>query len=813
MLKKIRGLHRNNRGAMAVLVLLTIWGLVVMLAMLWNTAEYGMRRQHVQNAADSAAQASATWLARSLNAVAAQNMVIGQDASAEVIWTAVPPTDKKVRAELEKELALAIAMQNNNDPAFSNSRNAILSALISVDTEYAMTQAQLGIVSGLAGGASFTDPAAALKFKNALRQAPDAMAWVQNTYVNGGAANGVGRPGPPGPAGVGLRDLVKSWTQPQNEQAMLQVIIDTLNKELQIVQQFDTQTAPATAQNVPSQMASHEQQVFQTQQQMIAALPGAIEQQRQQLTDFTHCDLTLATVDADPAVIGPATVVAPIIAAGDVPVSDAHIDSIRVAYPAEAAKEFGTSDPSVVIDPINVHTDQAKIWFPNQDAPVPAELQSQYPGVAATFLVVCTIPDGWGHIWAAPMERYINDRVGRDQQNIRSGFMQPIDDLRQQLAQTLAQMRGITNNVQITDLPANLPDLVPDPQGNPQFEPVLPNLVVPAGASAKLKAEVAAYNQHGAAYTGAVRSLAQALRSYALYFNQFTQPFAGARWDREISKARYTVLKALGSGKGFMVLKSYKLRNLPDWAKDGMSASAEVSIRERIIAMNIGNVTQNVLNAMIKADPQGLGAAYLDPQAKLQVLGAAYSPGAAQIAQAIVRDVATRVAPLIAAEWVARPWPYEITPPEKAVPPARGIGKDDRQHYYTVLAAARTTSDSAPKPFLAAVFTDSKNLVAYAQAEAFNWMEFSGSYGGADRYDEVSQLPSDRDWWGPHYIGVPRCWRLSTVGGWNWQSKLAMADALAPAMAVNQEFTGYFSDAGVTAGSAGSDVFTPVNLH
>ena len=95
MIRLVRQFHDDRRGAIGVLVLLTLWVLVATLGMLWNTAEYAMRRQHVQAAADSAAHAGATWMARTINAEAAQNMIIAQDGSAEVICRAVPPTSAR----------------------------------------------------------------------------------------------------------------------------------------------------------------------------------------------------------------------------------------------------------------------------------------------------------------------------------------------------------------------------------------------------------------------------------------------------------------------------------------------------------------------------------------------------------------------------------------------------------------------------------------------------------------------------------------------------------------------------------------------
>src|SRR6476620_10881692 len=97
-------MHRDDRGAISVLVLLMIWCLVALIAMIWNTAEVVTRKQQLQTAADSMAHAGATIMARAVNETAAQNLVICQDASIEVIYNAITPTKTAIRARLDDEL-------------------------------------------------------------------------------------------------------------------------------------------------------------------------------------------------------------------------------------------------------------------------------------------------------------------------------------------------------------------------------------------------------------------------------------------------------------------------------------------------------------------------------------------------------------------------------------------------------------------------------------------------------------------------------------------------------------------------------------
>ncbi|MGA2499356.1 MAG: hypothetical protein ABSH20_16575 [Tepidisphaeraceae bacterium] len=152
-------------------------------------------------------------------------------------------------------------------------------------------------------------------------------------------------------------------------------------------------------------------------------------------------------------------------------------------------------------------------------------------------------------------------------------------------------------------------------------------------------------------------------------------------------------------------------------------------------------------------------------------------------ATSIATAGATQIAQMAAAEWIDREWPYEITPPDNPVPPTAGLKVEDRQHYFTLLAAAKSNDQSSPRPVLTKMFDAPKtSIVASAQAETFNFMEYNGGYGAGDRYDQ----------WLP-----PRPWRLSTAGGWNWHPKLAFTDALSPTLANNDEFRAYFEEGGV----------------
>ncbi len=173
-------LHRNNKGAIAVLTLLTIWCLVALIGMLWNTTEEATRRQHLQTAADSAAHSAALWSTRVTNAVAAQNMVIAQDAAAQTIWTAVPIADASIKKELNAELALAQRMLQGN--GLQNLRNQLLRQVGDATNEHDLAEQALANVSADLGEANFPDARAPPIFPRVcVRPSPPSTGSIKPT--------------------------------------------------------------------------------------------------------------------------------------------------------------------------------------------------------------------------------------------------------------------------------------------------------------------------------------------------------------------------------------------------------------------------------------------------------------------------------------------------------------------------------------------------------------------------------------------------------------------------------------------------------
>jgi len=97
----VRGLlhvHRDEGGNFGIFLLLIIWALLLLIAMVWNTAEASTRRAHIQNASDTSAHAFATWMIRVTNQEAATNMAMSENASAENLLRSVQPTTDQIAA-------------------------------------------------------------------------------------------------------------------------------------------------------------------------------------------------------------------------------------------------------------------------------------------------------------------------------------------------------------------------------------------------------------------------------------------------------------------------------------------------------------------------------------------------------------------------------------------------------------------------------------------------------------------------------------------------------------------------------------------
>jgi len=76
----------------------------VLLAMVWNAGDAAAHRRQAQSAADAAAHSAATWTSRSTNQITATNLLIVQNASAQVVWLVYHDTAQAVERRLNTDL-------------------------------------------------------------------------------------------------------------------------------------------------------------------------------------------------------------------------------------------------------------------------------------------------------------------------------------------------------------------------------------------------------------------------------------------------------------------------------------------------------------------------------------------------------------------------------------------------------------------------------------------------------------------------------------------------------------------------------------
>lgn len=107
--RTLRRFHTNDRGNMAMLLLLTIIVLWAMSGLIWNTGAMVSARISTQTAADTTAYTAATWNARTVNLVTGSNAQLVRITSAEAVAWAMPVTALWVILNWVIELVIAIA--------------------------------------------------------------------------------------------------------------------------------------------------------------------------------------------------------------------------------------------------------------------------------------------------------------------------------------------------------------------------------------------------------------------------------------------------------------------------------------------------------------------------------------------------------------------------------------------------------------------------------------------------------------------------------------------------------------------------------
>jgi hypothetical protein len=827
MIRCLLQLHRDDRGNMGVLLLLTIWSIVALLGLLWNSAEADTRRTNMQTAADSAAQAAETWVARTNNVITATNMVMCQNGSAEALLNSLTPTENSVGSRLVQEKQKARRLLLGDQPgtaeaaipdteyfeellgfgAWANSGRGV-GLLVDRATLEQQITAELPVI--LPALPPPEAKALQAQVASALRRNAVGLTWLQNTWVLGqGPTAGL----PAAPDGVGLQSRVSGWVENQVK-SRLQAILNGIPPQVSQLDEFTLRSSPALNMSSPWLLRQRRSDMFDYERRTAGMTADTIEEQRARLASFYRCDITLARPGTE-TTSGPARITAPLQDAGDID-SQPHADSIRPRYPVAAIERFGTADPNIKIDPINVNADDSTIWHPGVDIAVPA---ADFTALGRTFQATFHVNGSeFGQVYCAPLARYFNDRVARDLQGLLP-YMVALDDVRTSVRD------------QVYPMPAhgsipNIPLTIPDPAGGAPISippDALPLLPVPGTLSGPaqmkitmLNNQIRVFNQRVANYSNELRFLPTVMDQMYVTMRDFvdvaTQRFAEWTWRSTVDNNRQQVLREIGSFKEFMVLQTYDLHPVPEWAKPGMWNSAQQYVARTIYANDIVGLTQNVQNAVeqwlitvysnayfANYYQQGMQAGLPPNQAAQQATwrirqqahddAVKAAPG---IAENVARRGADQISREVAVEWVARLWPYEVTPPQVQTPPVRGMPDADRITDFTVVAAARTNAASNPSLLTTMLAPrHGRPMMAYAQAETFNWMEFNNSYGAAERFDQVTDE-------GFGVVGgSPSCWRIGTTGGWNWQPRLAFADALTPALDSSSQLTTYFAQSGV----------------
>ncbi len=345
---------------------------------------------------------------------------------------------------------------------------------------------------------------------------------------------------------------------------------------------------------------------------------------------------------------------------------------------------------------------------------------------------VWVVGGNWGSIGCPPLYRFLHNRVSNDAGEGRSDSLPPmlraIDNARAQIDQAIRSA------------------VVPPPNAN--------------------AAVIKIYSD----------TQADLLRMH------LGQAFAHQTFANAVNGWTGAVLWGLGDQPEY-VLSTYGRYEVPDWAKAGVYQDAYQYVYQDVYNRNYNRLYRMKLNQrmgeILQAQQQQKPPVRDVNKARAQAQGEATA-----WARQIDAQGSAQIATEAATEWIGRTWPYEIAPPLSEVPPTAGITTTERHDYFTLVAVAASTADTAPRPMLSKKFNFSTApIVTVAQAETFDWMEYHGGYGAGDRYDRRTP---------------PRPWRVSTAGGWSWQPRLAFSDAMGSALQNNSDLSDIFQESGLS---------------
>ncbi len=489
-----------------MLVLLTIWCLVALVAMAWNTGEYAMRRQHLQNAADSDAHAAATWMSRTTNQITMQNMVIAQNGATDVIARSLKPTHDILEKKITGELAAAAGIPQQ----FIQEVSSLDKLVGNIKTQYAVVSTSLDQLDAdlQRGAIVFPNQKASDDYKNKVRQARYAVNWIENNYI------------PQLEAIVEqLDERVKAAIQSGFGIVMQATVKQYIPKELDVLQDYWDQVSPYTDTDVQTTLAGNESLIFQEQGTVAESLPDTVESQRSAFesfyrTNIAHTDVSAPVMIADKA---------------DRQLGLSHFDSIRAKYSNELNLPI-----MVDIDPINPNTAPpndptmgSAVVYPNPIAQIGGQL----------IAINCNVPGGWGHCWAFPIEHYFSDRVSKDmnfglQQQFFQNGSTGIDDLRVELAQA-SGIKWIGTRCSSPSLIARQPSLMIN--STPILEkidliPVFPSLSNSGGTETNTDADFS-YRRSIGQYKSSIQLLISRIQTFGAFLDAFTVPIAVPTWQ------------------------------------------------------------------------------------------------------------------------------------------------------------------------------------------------------------------------------------------------------------------------------------------
>ena len=176
----------------------------------------------------------------------------------------------------------------------------------------------------------------------------------------------------------------------------------------------------------------------------------------------------------------------------------------------------------------------------------------------------------------------------------------------------------------------------------------------------------------------------------------------------------------------------------------------------------------------------------------------------ASVADLIIRPAAHQIALEVAAEWINRPWVYEITPPDVAVPPVRGILGPERSR--ANLPSSQPPARPTPPPQVSSSPKSSAptpNSSSPMPRPKCSIGTNSTPMTGPSPYDQPIEVPEIvyrrgfTDY--TAYVGAARrglgAW--ASVAGRNWLCPPFLLRLLYQQLQLNPELSKYFDDAGI----------------